>query len=1659
MDVEQAIADFAASDWILSRTDLETALSELLIVFVKSDADVSFLLNALACSIQGLLEAVLTSGNRNASKFRTRVLKEARQPSSVEAPAFRTTVERLGAFLLDIPEGFTVDRTITEPFNALMNTIRALNSPESQPSGNTPNREQAKAGKKKQRNSQVQGSNKKDASSLVKASEQTTKFFENFFEHCTEGAIEQFALNNLLNIMSRNLQPPSPLEPKQREPSSPIAEKSPTDGRARSNSLQSEYLPLGFDEIAKQLESTASFKSGDWQVVVSQRAIKHIKQAASDKSDLSLLIEKKIKQLSVGYFPAPNQTNLLSRDFGVPIYTADVNEELRLIYHIDVGAPTSSGQETQFIRIFDMQPKSKIITAFWRSVATQLARRGSDYIKRCSERAETRIRFKRVETTPPKVYPSMITSQLQDAQWQGGADVETNEEHSLELHRILALEKFIPFSQTFFDGQSPPFLNTIERLPDMKPIAIQKHDETNFVFAVSSTENQIINHHSSCIVLGRSGTGKTTCLLFRMLALDIAAEKCGRPVRQMFITQSLKLANQVRSQFLQMRQTQVEPSPSLPVAQRSGLSLKELEEKTAEGALPAKFSQLDDSHFPLFLTFDQLCKLLEADYDLYFKPSDLPATEDARLEGSSESKRGPLISFDYFQAKIWPRFERLKKGLHPNLVYSEFMGVIKGSEACLKLQKPYLDRDSYEMQSARARSSDPAERSRIYTLFEVYLRLRSPSSYDMADRVRLLLSTLQENGIPGKYLDFLYVDEVQDHLILDAALLKSLCPNPHGLFFAGDTAQTISAGSTFRFSELKSVLYSLERQDVNVKRGARKPVDPYFFQLSTNYRSHSGIVDAAAFIVSLIDSYYPHSIDSLAPEVSVVDVSAHKPTFFSGRSNFSDLLRFISYNRGGLGAQQVIIVRDEEASQRLQESIGTAAIVLTLYESKGMEFDDVLLYNFFSDSPATATDWRGLLRAQQENKTFDERRHSILQSELKSLYVGLTRARERVWELLVAATIVTSHDMRATVPQVGVSSSLEEWRDRGQQFFVDKLFSEAALCFTKAKLDWWTTVARTYYDRQLAVRLAEDGEQPVAAFAKLAQEFEALAGSVEHAYNEEDSRVLFANAAECLATLPDHKAAADAFFKAERYTESASHYHSAGLLDRAIEIVARHPVNEEVSGVVKYAAKIAYAKRSDVASLHKAWKLCDNKDEFIKFLEDHGFEEQEIVFLESVGDYTHAGQLLWDRGDHLSALLQFRRSKTLLSRSKAAKCLLEALRANVPLGASFEEPFQPLLHLFSLCHDTEFSDSQRAEVDLLQAVATLDSEELEMHGMRCHKSGDDRGVVLALYSWASSDGLLALESESDERVEEILTLYHALGQAISSLAEWPRIDDLPFQQLFGISGTGKARYTAEDDLTVHPDSFIYSHVLVMRGGYRYLDLIDEPNFVTAPKYAIEELIRTKLLSELRNALDSVEMIARKSRTFDLCSPFTNTGKCAAAGQGHCWRDHIRADEFTIQRFNMKLRLLFLLIRVLDLSAPDLDGFETGRNHALNQRRVTWVPDYRRLGNISDIIPALIPGYQEAIQTVKSWLREVFESLTPSDQPRFFLTHLLLTSLLATAFDYTEAQSYLWEGQWSLDTDVAAQDGLLHPTNHTPLATFVVVWLAGVTPTGGVEFLA
>ena len=47
------------------------------------------------------------------------------------------------------------------------------------------------------------------------------------------------------------------------------------------------------------------------------------------------------------------------------------------------------------------------------------------------------------------------------------------------------------------------------------------------------------------------------------------------------------------------------------------------------------------------------------------------------------------------------------------------------------------------------------------------------------------------------------------------------------------------------------------------------------------------------------------------------------------------------------GCDQVIIVRDQESKLRIPSML-QHALCLTIYEAKGLEFNDVILFNFFT---------------------------------------------------------------------------------------------------------------------------------------------------------------------------------------------------------------------------------------------------------------------------------------------------------------------------------------------------------------------------------------------------------------------------------------------------------------------------------------------------------------------------------------------------------------------------------------------------------------------------------------------------------------------------------------------------------------------------------------
>jgi hypothetical protein len=154
---------------------------------------------------------------------------------------------------------------------------------------------------------------------------------------------------------------------------------------------------------------------------------------------------------------------------------------------------------------------------------------------------------------------------------------------------------------------------------------------------LSWEEKKIIEFTKSSFVLGRSGTGcvvvppnetclipiivrKTTVIVFKILGIERAWQNRGsigpRP-RQLFITKSQLLADKVEHDYVNLSFS-LYAGPDTPQYVRERIQhwkshrkKNVLDPEGAEGTrddLPEKFSELQDSHFPLFVTVDTVGK-------------------------------------------------------------------------------------------------------------------------------------------------------------------------------------------------------------------------------------------------------------------------------------------------------------------------------------------------------------------------------------------------------------------------------------------------------------------------------------------------------------------------------------------------------------------------------------------------------------------------------------------------------------------------------------------------------------------------------------------------------------------------------------------------------------------------------------------------------------------------------------------------------------------------------------------------------------------------------------------------------------------------------------------------------------------------------------------
>ena len=496
-------------------------------------------------------------------------------------------------------------------------------------------------------------------------------------------------------------------------------------------------------------------------------------------------------------------------------------------------------------------------------------------------------------------------------------------------------------------------------------------------FTPGPKEHEIIHFNAdpqrSILLMGRSGTGKTTCLVFRMWAqyAQYMDGQQGSQPRQLFLTKNDVLCREVERSFNNMG-----------LAWRKRVGPESFDKEKKEDS--------DRANVAKFLTSSEWLDALELSLpgNSFFSPSELEQRVDRRKQKDSVTKgvedllAGETMSekdisscrsemtFVIFR-KLW---RKIRSGsgsqMDCTMVWREIKSFIKGSVAALQIgrverdlpQNRFLSLDEYlslrrfciyysyvlffelytfysqpsyvytshlsfaSMIKARKQSRmDEHQRREIYDLYLNYEKLKKEGSYydecDLVYNIAGRIAGLNQSAIERMVsegsnllpIDSLFVDEVQDFTQAELYILAKICHNPNNLFLAGDTAQSIAVGVDFRFTDVRQIFY-------NHFGG----IEPKLLQLSHNYRSHAGVLRLAACVVELLYHFFSNSLDKLPPDLGLF--SGPKPVIMEVTST-ADLVLMLEgakreTSRIEFGAHQVVIVRSEEAKKSLPDEFG-----------------------------------------------------------------------------------------------------------------------------------------------------------------------------------------------------------------------------------------------------------------------------------------------------------------------------------------------------------------------------------------------------------------------------------------------------------------------------------------------------------------------------------------------------------------------------------------------------------------------------------------------------------------------------------------------------------------------------------------------------------------
>jgi len=351
-----------------------------------------------------------------------------------------------------------------------------------------------------------------------------------------------------------------------------------------------------------------------------------------------------------------------------------------------------------------------------------------------------------------------------------------------------------------------------------------------------------------------------------------------------------------------------------------------------------------------------------------------------------------------------------------------------------------------------------AMRSTVYDEYERYSSWKTKG--EMIDIHDQVLHILADKAIQKISLfDAAYFDEIQDFSYASIYLLCKLSGRINSSWiFAGDTAQMIAVGCSFKFDGLKQTLLAVTP---GIESRLKK-----VHHLLINYRTTADVLRVGNIILDLAKKYFPNSIEYAQPEQATKDNNI-KVVWCAWNDAFQ--IQNLSFGDN----QALLCGADENGISKLIEAsnewLSNHPFILTTVDSKGLEFDDVVV----------AFDFK-------RNAWKIDKGEPISLNLLRQLYVAVTRAKQRVVILVNEGLSVMKDffcnfcqipysDSKILLTEFDTRTSKEDWLLRGHKLFDNEEYLFASKCFQKGGCaEWELWALGRYYSRTISNQKASD---------------------------------------------------------------------------------------------------------------------------------------------------------------------------------------------------------------------------------------------------------------------------------------------------------------------------------------------------------------------------------------------------------------------------------------------------------------------------------------------------------------------------------------------------------------------------------------------------------